>query len=208
MGKRRLFYFIDYTMSSDGTRAKLFDGKYIITKFGKLIGHNKTFVSKHYGNQVMFTHNRKQYFLGKVMLQIFNNEEPQKYFHQVDGDKNNNHIDNLRWGKSHLSKVMPEYKTYRNIEYKHTSFRGIYVSPEGKVLSMINRLPKIKKQRLLEGIPSITYKNSKENINTTLYTHLLVAEAYLDCPYASSNIIWKDSNRKNSHVTNLLPTKR
>lgn len=205
MGKRRAFYFIDYKKSNDGTRAKLFDGNYIITKFGKFIGHNKTFVSKNFGHQVMFTHNRRQYFFGKVMLQIFSDEEPQRYFHYVDGDKKNNHIDNLRWGKAFLSKAMPEYTTYRRIKYKHTSFRGIYVSPEGKILSMINRLPKIKKQRLLEGIPSITYKSSIKNVNTTLYTHLLVAEAYLDQHYASSVILWKDGNRKNCDVTNLIP---
>ena len=198
-----MYYFLPFIKSSDGTRAKLFDGNYIVTKFGKFIGHNKTYISKTHDKHVMFTYNRKNYFLAKVILQVFSDEEPQKYFHHVDGDKKNNHINNLRWGKPHLSKEMPEEITYRKINYKRSSYHGIYVSPEGKILSLINRLPKIKVQRYLEGIPSITYKNSKEKINTTLYTHMMVAEVYLGVPYATGQVIWKDGNRKNCRVGNL-----
>ena len=180
----------------------IFD-EYLVSRDGRLTGVNTRTTES---GKVVFTHKRRMYYLGKVVLQLFSNDEAVKDFSHINGDLRNCHFNNLVWGLDDRRYDFDMVTTFKGAKFYHLrSMPGYYVSAEGKLLSMRSkrRDKYLLKQRKFDGHPSVTYKDLDGGLSRTCYTHLLVIEAFYGIPYGMTKCIWKDGNRGNVSFNNL-----
>lgn len=98
-----------------------FESKYFISNHGNIksayTGSNMSPI-KHPNGQYRVKLSNKGYDIHQLVAKHFlKNPKNAKFLEHIDGNKKNNHVDNLRWkNRKTLPKAKPVKKTYENIK--------------------------------------------------------------------------------------------
>ncbi|MBB6462170.1 HNH endonuclease [Flammeovirga kamogawensis] len=188
--------------------------------FGKYIIYADGYINQELKKQINYAavtgkpfiiHERKSYYLGKIVLTLFRGNSSKKNFLYLDGNPQNNNINNLMWGlapvnaqfKERVSELPDRLMSDKTVCYKLPSFPGTYIDRKGRFYTVEKgyRL-KLLKSRLLDGIPSASYI-SIDKKGATMYTHICMLEAFKGIKYGTARITWKDGDKTNAALSNL-----